>query len=674
MELDRPSGVPGTVVTVTATLSGNAPAATNVTLLAANTTIVPGLTRVTVPQGASFGTATFTTGPVASQTPVLITASLAGSANQTVTFTGLVPAPTLVSLVLSPRSGLPGDVVTGTVTLSSASIGATTVDLATSDGVIAPAGTWMQVYDGQTIGTFSFVVGAVSARKQVTVTASLAGSPDQSDTFTGLTYVVFVTGDPRDGNFGGLAGADAFCQARADAGVANGTLPSGHYVAFLSTSAVDAKDRIADVAYGLSDGTPIAASKADLLSGTIANWINRDENGQALFADVWTGSTTSGTVNSTDQCADWTSNSSFDSGKVGDNGYTTLSRYISNGSFAYPCSNLMHVYCFQQPPNVVFVTSTQHDGNFGSLANADAFCQARADVGIAAGALPAGTYVAYLSTSTVDAKDRIVDAQYMLPDRTLVAASRADLTDGSLLHSITQDETGSPTTQFVWTGTNADGTASGYTCSDWTSASNSAAGELGVSSMPNYNWSSATPLTCNNAESLYCFQQPSKKKVVFVTSVATQHNGNFGGLAGADAFCQTRAAAGAAHGIPQGQTWRAFMSDSTTDAIDRIVDAKYALPDGTLVAASKADLADGGILHAIDQDELGNSGVAAGVHTGSDVLGKVWNGHHCNNWTVDSGFEYSSGRGVSTYVNGYWVVFGFGACGLNDASVYCFQQ
>lgn len=144
---------------------------------------------------------------------------------------------------------------------------------------------------------FTFTVGAVTAQV-VTVTTTLA---NRSDTFTGLTCEVFVTSDAfrQAGAVGGLAGADAFCQARADAGIGNGTLPDGKCVAFLSTASTDAGDRIADVGYGLADGTPVAASKADLLDSSLLHAINTDAWGVTLvIAGVWTGSTESGTAGS----------------------------------------------------------------------------------------------------------------------------------------------------------------------------------------------------------------------------------------------------------------------------------------------------------------------------------------------------------------------------------------
>src|SRR5690606_988458 len=59
------------------------------------------------------------------------------------------------------------------------------------------------------------------------------------------------------------------------------------------------------------------------------------------------------------------------------------------------------------PTNIVFVTSTQHVAqDLGGLEGADRICADRA----AAAGLP-GTYVAWLSTRTVDARDRLAGAR-----------------------------------------------------------------------------------------------------------------------------------------------------------------------------------------------------------------------------------------------------------------------
>src|SRR4051812_47271716 len=73
----------------------------------------------------------------------------------------------------------------------------------------------------------------------------------------------FVTSsNPKGGNLGGLAGADAVCQELARAvGAGNKT-----WRAYLSTSAVDAKSRIGNGPWRNFKGEQIAASVADLHS------------------------------------------------------------------------------------------------------------------------------------------------------------------------------------------------------------------------------------------------------------------------------------------------------------------------------------------------------------------------------------------------------------------------
>ncbi|NNC65481.1 MAG: lectin [Gammaproteobacteria bacterium] len=76
----------------------------------------------------------------------------------------------------------------------------------------------------------------------------------------------------------------------------------------------------------------------------------------------------------------------------------------------------------------------------------------------------------------------------------------------------------------------------------------------------------------------------------FVTS--TTHSGDLGGLAGADAECQSLAAAVGAGG----HTWRAYLSTTGTqaepgvNARDRIGDGPWHNANGVMIAANVADL------------------------------------------------------------------------------------
>ena len=67
----------------------------------------------------------------------------------------------------------------------------------------------------------------------------------------------------------------------------------------------------------------------------------------------------------------------------------------------------------------------------------------------------------------------------------------------------------------------------------------------------------------------------------FVTSSNPGEGGNLGGLAGADAYCQSLATAAGAGD----QTWRAYLSTSDENARDRIGDGPWYNAEGDMIAA-----------------------------------------------------------------------------------------
>ena len=98
---------------------------------------------------------------------------------------------------------------------------------------------------------------------------------------------------------------------------------------------------------------------------------------------------------------------------------------------------------------------------------------------------------------------------------------------------------------------------------------------------------------------------------MFVTT--TTHNGNLGGLAGADAICQARAQAGGLAG-----TYRAWLSTSTASAFSRLGTASgWVRPDGKPVFDSRADLTTPRMFHPIRIDERGGDVGIVGVTTAS---------------------------------------------------------
>ncbi|MDX1616697.1 MAG: hypothetical protein R3300_20490 [Candidatus Promineifilaceae bacterium] len=156
---------------------------------------------------------------------------------------------------------------------------------------------------------------------------------------------------------------------------------------------------------------------------------------------------------------------------------------------------------------VVFVTSTDHVGDFGGITGGDLICNARA----ASSPLAGKTFVAWLSSSSVDARDRLSVGRFVRPDGVLVANSIDDLTDGSIANEIRLDENSSDVGRSrVWTATTTQGTVdpAGRTCSDWTVRSNNTRGIGGITAFGNFssNWTFAFHSPCTGQYPLYCFE------------------------------------------------------------------------------------------------------------------------------------------------------------------------
>jgi hypothetical protein len=155
-------------------------------------------------------------------------------------------------------------------------------------------------------------------------------------------------------------------------------------------------------------------------------------------------------------------------------------------------------------PFKAFVSSTLVKGNaIGGLAGADALCNAAAK----AAGLP-GTYTAWLSTSTSNAIDRIqVDGPWQLVNGTTLAATKADLTKGSLAERFDKTEKGTtpPAAEDrVWTATNGNGTFAGPDCNGWTGGNN---GTVGEAEQKSAQWTNLVAEGCGEVNRVYCLGQ-----------------------------------------------------------------------------------------------------------------------------------------------------------------------
>lgn len=159
---------------------------------------------------------------------------------------------------------------------------------------------------------------------------------------------VFVTNNRNEGDFGGLDGADRFCQNEADATPA---LAGGTYRAWLSTSTASPSTRFNHVAssgpFEMLDGAAITNTWGELISGAdLLTNFDVMSNGGDVMSALMTNTTPFGTPAGGPDCDGWT-NGTFDfSGRTGSS-TTTDSGWTDSGA-TQDCINLSRLYCFEQ--------------------------------------------------------------------------------------------------------------------------------------------------------------------------------------------------------------------------------------------------------------------------------------------------------------------------------------
>lgn len=153
---------------------------------------------------------------------------------------------------------------------------------------------------------------------------------------------------------------------------------------------------------------------------------------------------------------------------------------------------------------------------------------------------------------------------------------------------------------------------------------------------------------------------------------AANTNGNLGGRAGADAFCDGDANKPA---VASSQT-RAFISVSAADEV-RDMASLYNIPtneaifrlDGTTqIAANFAGLLDANTT-PLTNSINGVAGIAGGAFTGSDNVGAL-DAANCSGWTTAGASIGMSGLGNS--VNGGYLQTGGTGCSVGtDIGLFC---
>src|SRR5262249_54505111 len=116
-----------------------------------------------------------------------------------------------------------------------------------------------------------------------------------------------------------------------------------------------------------------------------------------------------------------------------------------------------------------------------------------------------GKWKAWLSTSTVNAIDRIGDVGpwYRLDKTTKIFESRAQIRNGPLAPINSEPRSNNK----FWTGTLIDGTRSSYLCSDWTQYAFPLKGTVGNADATGTAWVESDPIDCGTYLALLCIEQ-----------------------------------------------------------------------------------------------------------------------------------------------------------------------
>ena len=359
----------------------------------------------------------------------------------------------------------------------------------------------------------------------------------------------------------------------------------------------------------------------------------------------------------------------------------------------------------------VFITSVNGPANLSlwtdaggaeGLVAADTICRARAQ---AAGLPNIGDFIAWMSDDSDDAYCRLHGltgnkasncGQGTLPANAgpwvrldgfpfAEDVTQALPPTGKVYAPVFLDDLGGGSDQIVFTGTTRDGVrdpSSPTVCGNWGTVSSEII-QIGRSSQTTDHWGAAGWSHCDVQVPLLCVEgggagPPLPNFEVygspaFVTSVSGSgdlstwaDSGGQDGFDGADAVCAARASDA---GFGQSWLFKAWLSDSVTDAKDRFSQTGgWVRLDGVPVADDITDLTDGMLFTSIN---VTDTGVYLGnywVWTGTDENG-VQSANRCGDWisTVGQGDPGGCNRAGTE-----WTVVGTSSdCSASSLRLYC---
>lgn len=364
---------------------------------------------------------------------------------------------------------------------------------------------------------------------------------------------------------------------------------------------------------------------------------------------------------------------------------------------------------------VAFVTSVTGTGNLSTWADADgesglaagdAVCRARAS---AAGLANPENFLAWLSDAADDAYCRIhglsgkktdncgqselpvAAGPWLRPDGFPFSADIGALTDSNpvVFTPLRIDEFGDPVPiSAIATGTLDSGVGTSRHCDSWTVGDDDGARLLqGSTSNTGERWTRVNTPTCNGKRRLACFERmagpdlppfASTGRPAFVTSVTGPGNlaawpdadPTASGIEAGDSICQSLADGA---GLAEPDTFKAWLSDGATNAIDRFEnDGRWVRIDGVPIAAGKAELTDGVLFTGITVTDQGEYLDLSRSWTGTTASG-LNAAEYCSGWT--NGSDSTDGVwGFPTAADDNWTAWPVASGCDRSHRLYCLSD
>jgi hypothetical protein len=337
-----------------------------------------------------------------------------------------------------------------------------------------------------------------------------------------LRRVIFVTAGTFNGALGGLSGADAACQAAADAGAwTSANAPGATWTALLSDPTAEARERVPGGAPLFNTNEEQVRLDTDFLWAAPLQAAPRyDEHGVAVAGgEVFTASTAVGAYAGS-SCSGWTAAA----GLVTTGNPTVTTASWQNASSLGACAGPARLYCVSSPlalpdperipdlstARLLFVTSATTTGALGGLTGAHGLCRVAAANGAATAGIDAQWFALLATLDGVRARDHVqgLGAVVDVGGRPL-ARSVPELWEGALVNGVIADEDGAAATGnlSVWTGARPSGVPSGDDCAGWTDGA-SAQATVGTAGATGPAWLDASSGPCSAARRLYCISAP----------------------------------------------------------------------------------------------------------------------------------------------------------------------